>query len=258
MSSDSVKHRDKERLPKSDYKPVYPLNRAEITPGGHEFHLDDTPGNRRIRLGHNSGSYFEFGDDGRSVNVVVGNEHKYNKQGVTISIDQNNDVKIGGHNTLKVTGGSHVEISGESKVVLGAGKHTVTALGDLKVGAKNIDIIAEQKLNLVGASVRIDATEAGGDSVTVRGPGVNLLAYKELVMNSQGSTSMYSEEGTKIGAQLVTVLSKSNILLTGGGTTDKGIKVEGGSHVVMSARTWVGQRNVNTKTGPLAPRQFFL
>lgn len=251
MSSDSVKYRDKERLPKTDFKPTYPLNRASITPGGHETHYDDTPGKRRIRVAHASGSYTEIGDDGRQTTVTVGNQHNYAKQGITLTIDQNNDVKIGGHNTLKVDGGAHIETKGQTNIVMGAGKHSVTGAGDIRVGAKNIEIVAQNELNLVGKDINIDSVNGG--TVTVRGKTVRLLGYKDLIMNSMGTTSMHSEEETKIGAQKITASSKSDILLLGGDSSNKGIKIEGASAVVLSQRTWVGMPNINTKLGAAAP-----
>lgn len=206
MSSDKVENRDPVRWPDSNtaFKPVYPLNRVDITPSGHEVHYDDTPGNRRIRIAHASGSYSEIANDGRLTTVTVGNEHKYCKQGITISIDQNQDIKIGGHSTIKVDGGAHIETKGETRVVMGGGKHSIQALGDLKIGAKNIDVVAQQTLNLGGKDVNVDSF---GGTVTVRGPSVRILGYSELLMNSLGETSMKSDGPTKIGASTLTAVA---------------------------------------------------
>lgn len=255
MSSDKVKHRDKQRLPKTDYKPTYPLNRAEITPSGHEIHYDDTPGNRRIRTAHASGTYTEMGDDGRTTSVVVGNKHEYVKQGVTVSIDQNSDVKIGGHNTLKVDGGTHIEIKGQTNIVLGAGKHTITTPGDLKIGAKNIEITAEQQFSVFAEQITLDAKQGGSGGVTIRGPEVSIYGYLGITNKTDRSFWLLAGESilTRSGRN-THFLSDRDILLTGGNSTDKGIRIIGADHVVMSRRTWVGQPNINTRVGPTASR----
>lgn len=257
MSSDKVKYRDKERLPKSDYKPVYPLNRAEITPGGHEVHYDDTPGNRRIRIAHASGTYTEMGDDGRTTTVVVGNQHQYVKQGVTISIDQNNDVKIGGHHTLKIDGGAHIEVKGQTNIVMGAGTHTVTTPGDLKIGAKNIEMTAQEEFSIFGKYVVIDANEDGGEMI-LRGPEIKIFGYDHILNKTKDF--YIRAEGSLLarGAERVHILGDNDIALTGGRSSDKGIRIVGAQHVVLSRRTWVGQPNINTRIGPGGPRCFFL
>jgi hypothetical protein len=259
MSSDKVKHRDKQRLPKSDYKPTYPLNRAEITPSGHEIHYDDTPGNRRIRTAHASGTYTEMGDDGRTTTVVVGNKHEYVKQGTTVSIDQNNDVKIGGHNTLKVDGGTHIEIKGQTNIVLGAGKHTITTPGDLKIGAKNIEVTAEQDFSVFAEKITLDAKQGGSGAVIIRGPEVYVYGYEGIVNQTDRSFTLRAEEGIIARAGwLIHLMSAKDIALSGGGSADKGMRIVGADHVVLSRRTWVGQPNINTRIGPTSPRCNFI
>lgn len=56
------------------YNAEYPYNWALETLGGHAFELDDTDGNKRVHLYHNSGSYFEILNDGDLIIKCVG-EH---------------------------------------------------------------------------------------------------------------------------------------------------------------------------------------
>ena len=90
------------RLPDTKYKTEYPYCQTHVSRAGHEKHIDDTPGHERIREGHKAGTYWEVSEDGRKVTLVVANEYHYVKGGLTLTIDNNQDIKVGGNYRLVV------------------------------------------------------------------------------------------------------------------------------------------------------------
>src|SRR5688572_19830252 len=93
------------RINKTTYETKYPYNQCTIFECGHEVHYDNTPGKERIRIAHKHGSYIEMSADGKIVQYTVGNKQEYNKGGVTVTIDENQDMKVHGHARINVSGG---------------------------------------------------------------------------------------------------------------------------------------------------------
>lgn len=160
------------RLRKSPFGRKYPYNRAFITRSGHEIHYDDTPGKERIRIAHKDGSYDEISVGGNRSQYTVGHNQQYNKGGVTITVDENQDIKIHGHQRMLVGGGSHVEIAGDASVVAGGNMNAVVG-GNMKTavsGQAYIGVGAGADINVVG--------------------GVNLAVDGSMSMKVSGDTTM--------------------------------------------------------------------
>lgn len=163
---------EKHRADRSTYKTKYPFNKVTVTQSGHEFHFDDTPGAERIRIAHRSGTYTEISADGRKVDVTVGNEQKYNRGGVTMTIDHNSDVKIHGHHRFLVGGGSHIEVAGDAGIVVGgdsmsvvAGNMSTSIAGNAYMGVKgnmNMNVSGSMNMEVAG-----DTTMKTGGTHTV-------------------------------------------------------------------------------------------
>ena len=138
------------RVNKTTYKTEYPFNRVMMTRSGHEIHWDDSPGSERIRIAHKDGTYWEISPGGKSVTYTVGSRQDYNKSGVTITVDENHDIKIAGHQRVNVGGGSKITVAGDADLVVGGSAHTVVGgnmrsavAGDLQLavaGSGNIHI----------------------------------------------------------------------------------------------------------------------
>jgi hypothetical protein len=131
------------RLPKTTANTQYPYNQVWVTESGHEVQFDNTPGAERIRIAHRKGTYTEISADGRRVDFNVGNHQQYNKGGVTITVDENSDIKISGHQRICVGGGSHIEVAGDANMVVGGDQHSVVGgnlraavAGDMYTGVK--------------------------------------------------------------------------------------------------------------------------
>ena len=85
------------RHPKTTFNAKYPYNRATLTESGHQFEMDDTPSHERIRLAHKTGTYWEVSPDGKKSELISGDDYKYVKGGMSLTIDQHGDIKISGH-----------------------------------------------------------------------------------------------------------------------------------------------------------------
>jgi hypothetical protein len=113
--------RSNERHPSTEYeentKPQYPLNRVSTYPDGTEIHIDSTPGHSRYEVRHSSGNIMQMADDGMTTTITVGNRHDYMKEGLTLTVDQNGDIRIGGHARVVVQGGAFVEVLGDTNLV---------------------------------------------------------------------------------------------------------------------------------------------
>jgi hypothetical protein len=165
----------KTRIAKTSYESKYPYNQAFISEAGHEIHIDNTPGKERIRFAHKKGTYIEISPDGRKVELTVGNKQEYNKGGVTITIDENQDVKTHGHKRENNSGGTIVTVKGDADVVVGGhsnmvvgGNMKAAVAGDAYLGVKgnmNQNIKGNMNMKVAGNMT----TETGGTHTIIGG-----------------------------------------------------------------------------------------
>ena len=154
------------RLPPTTAAPEYPYNKVSITRSGHEMHWDDTPGHERIRLSHKIGTYFEVSEDGRKVELVQSNDYKYVKGGLTLTIDNSGDIKVGGNLRLVIGNDAHLEIAGSCTASIG---------GDMVAAVQNnAEIHAGQDITVTGNNTVVTAdndaiVKSGRDMTAVVG-----------------------------------------------------------------------------------------
>lgn len=178
------------RLPPSSAAPEYPYNNASVTRSGHEMHWDDTPGRERIRLAHRAGTYFEISEDGRKVELVSANEYKYTKGGLTLTVDKNGDIKIGGNIRLVVGGDAHVEINGSATASIG---------GDLTVAVnKNAEVHAGSDATIT-AGKNITAT-AGADMYASVGGNMTSVVMGNMtsLVNGNSDELVYGDKNIQV------------------------------------------------------------
>jgi hypothetical protein len=126
-------------------------NRVTVTPGGHSIELDDTPGNERVLLRHNSGRGIEIRPDGAmiissgrqiiSVNadqtvVIEGDANIVYGGNVNMSVAGNFNVSVGGNYNVSVAGNKGENVEGSSRYTtegnwgsIVKGNHSQTNLG---------------------------------------------------------------------------------------------------------------------------------
>lgn len=187
------------RLPPSTYDAKYPFNRVTVTESGHEIHLDDSPGARRIRIAHASGTYTEISNDGKKVEVTVSGKHEYVKGGVTETVDKNVDQKVGGSYRQNVSGDTHTEVKGQVSQAIG-GDQTSIIGGDIITAAKGDVVMA--------ARGGLHLTAAGGSNTKVEG------SEKKVVDGS--STQEYGQTITIITLQDANINAATRVFITVG------------------------------------------
>ena len=95
---------------------TYPLNRMVRTPAGHVVELDDTTGNRRIRIRHSDGTFVELRNLGDLLFYVVSGIVMYAAQSIKIASKM--DI------ILAVGIGRKVKLGGETGAFLAVARHT--------------------------------------------------------------------------------------------------------------------------------------
>lgn len=175
------------RLPNTDYNAKYPFNKATVTESGHEFHVDDTPGHERIRQAHKSGTYFEISSDGRKVELINGDNYHYVKGGLTLTIDNNGDILIGGNCRLVVKGDVSAEVHGNLNSIVSGDSSSVT-MGDLTNVVNGNSITSVQGTSVVKATkhkikgnVEVDGSVLADDFVANK---VSLKSHKHTGVQS--------------------------------------------------------------------------
>lgn len=170
----------KTRRDKSNTKTKYPYNKVMVTESGHEIHYDDTPGKERLRFAHKDGSFTEISAGGKRVDFTVGNRQQYDKGGVTITVDENQDVKIHGHNRMLVSGGQHIEVAGDAAITVG-GDSTSVVGGNMQTAvAGSAHILAADSINI---------NSAGNMNMDIKG-NVNMKAGGNWNTEVAGATTM--------------------------------------------------------------------
>lgn len=158
------------RTDDSTYDSQYPYNKVWESPSGHVIHHDDTPGAERYFHRHPSGTYTEISADGKIINFNVGDSKTYNKAGVSITIDENGDIKISGHSRFVVGGGLHGEIAGEAGIFVG-GDLALAGMGNVNMRAKGLYFGSDGSLNInCGGNINI----VSGGNIKINGKRIDL------------------------------------------------------------------------------------
>ena len=143
----------------------YPHNIFLKTHGEHEIEVDSTPGNKRFRLFHPSGTEIKIDDDGNVDISIVSNESR--------NITINRSTTVGGNDITTVTGNELNTINGnlidtikgnEVKTVSGTSNESVT-------GTKDVNVTGVLSINVTGA-----CTITSGGIITLDAPSVKLGA----------------------------------------------------------------------------------
>lgn len=156
------RNRPRERTPNpAQYnKGKYPMRNVQEFPGGHRITVDSTPGYRVMERVHGSGTLEQWSEDGSETKIVVGNVQQHIKEGYTLTVDQNGDIRINGHARVSVGGGAHVEIRGDATIMC-EGTWTQYVGG-------NYNLIVQGHLSMSSDGSHYVATRANRE-VTVKG-----------------------------------------------------------------------------------------
>lgn len=180
------------RYPDSTFSTEYPYNQATITRSGHEFHINDAPGNESIKLSHTKGTFVEINKDGRWTQTVVEKAYNYFKDGYTETVDGHKDVKIAGNLNHNVDNSINDAVGGERTI----------ATGDTLVittGGARVDHTSDDKTETIDGDLTVAVT---GDNLnSVVGDQVNQISgiKKDILSDWQltaDNIEMLSPKGT--------------------------------------------------------------
>lgn len=186
------RNRERERTPNpAKYNNgKYPLRNVQEYPGGHRITYDSTPGYRIMERYHGSGTFEQWSEDGTETKIVVGNVQQHVKEGYTLTIDQNGDIRINGHARVSVSGGVHVEIKGDSTLYCGGdwthyvgGNYNLVVTGNLNLssgGDHNVATAKNRNAKIKGNDSNkvngFKTTEIDGRSFEKSGGGMSKIA----------------------------------------------------------------------------------
>jgi hypothetical protein len=97
-------------------------NRAIVTASGHNLELDDTPGNERIILRHNSGNGIEIRPDGTMI-IAAGKQVISVTRDQNIIIEGNATIIYGGNVDMQVAGDYNLSVSGNYNLSVGENRN---------------------------------------------------------------------------------------------------------------------------------------
>jgi hypothetical protein len=214
---------DNRRHPQSTFETEYPYNMATITRGGHEFHVNDAPGNESLKVAHTTGTYVEIEKTGRWIHTVVEKVYNYFKNTFTMTVDSHADIKVGGTYTFNVDKSSY-ETVGTNKTT-GVGGDLVDGVG----GIRQLHTEGDRFESINGSSttaIRGDAyLEVEGSGVTdIKGTRTDLITEDWLAtgrnfeMSTQDDFTVQCENFNVKARQNVSIEAGQDVSITATGT----------------------------------------
>lgn len=193
---------------KPEIQPEYPNLHQVTYPGGQRITVDSTKGKERIRIEHPSGTYTEVYANGDKTDFVVGNSQTVNKSGITLTINNNGDIAIGGQARFLVGGGAHIEVAGDAGIVVG-GDTLLAGGGDLKASIDNA---------YLGTRGSLDINVAKNTTIRTAG---------NLALETKGNATFKTEGNmTQTTSGDTMMAARGNIATDGGGlNSSKGARV---------------------------------
>jgi len=104
---------------------VYPKNQVQETVSGHVIELDDTPGNERVLIKHNTGAGVEMRTDGTVIISSTNNKIEVTGGDQKVIVEGNGQLVYNGNLNLKVSGDMSVEVGGNYNLVTGTKREVV-------------------------------------------------------------------------------------------------------------------------------------
>ena len=221
------------RYPESTFEAEYPYNQSTITRGGHEIHINDTPGKESLRIAHTIGTYAEIDRNGRTVVTSANGAYFYMKNGMTTTIDGHNDLKISGVQNINVDGSVNDETAGNRYVntgkdlVVGVGgslsQHTLNDKYESVGGNESSAVSGGEYRSIDGESVHIvggvksdtynsDWAVTTGGNIEILTDGSMRIRCKNFIIEAESIT-------LKTRAGDVVIDSSSQLLTTSSGQT---------------------------------------
>ncbi len=203
------------RHPESNFSTTYPYNQATVTRSGHEFHINDAPGNESLKVSHTTGTYVEIEKSGRWVQTVVEKVYHYFKNTFALTVDSHADIKVGGTYNFNVDKSSYEAIGTDKTIGIGGdlidgvggvrqlhtekdklesinGSSTSSIKGDVN---SNIDGALVTTVNGTKADVLANDWSVSGKNIEMSIDGDFRVRCKNFIVNAESSITINTGGG---------------------------------------------------------------
>ena len=191
-------------------------NRIIQTGTGHSFEMDDTAGNERILIRHNSGNGIELRPDGSIVIAaadqtvsVTGDQRIVIEGNATVIYNGNVDMEVAGDYNLNVKGDYNVNV-GENKAenVEGSSRTTIEGnAGQTVKGSKSTTVLGTATATILGDNNNITK---GIARQTAEG---NMQISSGDIMHISGKNNLYqSSDNMNIAATDMSIFSSTGVI----------------------------------------------
>lgn len=146
-------------------KGQYPRNKVFKTMSGHVIEFDDSPGETRVRIAHQSGTQKTYADNGDAEEHIVGNLNIVVEKDATIYVKGNASETVEG-NLVRTVKGNVTEIVQGSLQQSINGDHTTSIMGRRKeASGGGTEYHSTGNMNITGT--RTDLNKGGGSSIEI-------------------------------------------------------------------------------------------
>ena len=220
-------------------KTEYLGNHTVTTEAGHMIEVDNTPGDRRLKIYHAKGTVIEIQDDGAMITTVKGKaQYLYDKDreervsgAFKITVDGDVTMRVTGNMRQKVDGDYNLDCKNLYVKVGGLESREVIGEQRVQVNGKQTHRVSADRETITGGN-HVETT--GGDSKnTTTGENVMVTGGNGLIMT--GGEQTISAGGTVgIGGAAVGIASTGTTSLLAMGGLQLGFSDEVGSPVSVT------------------------
>ena len=180
-------------------------NRAITTASGHSLEMDDTAGNERVLIKHNTGSGVELSSDG-SMTIVTRNQRVVISADQTIVIEGDATIQYGGNVNMNVAGDYNLNVKGDYNLSVGENR------------AENVEGSYRTTVEgNVGNTYKSGLSNTILESSTTTVLGNNTIATKGIMRNtSEGNMTLASGTIMKVSGKDKLFQASDNVNIAAG------------------------------------------
>jgi hypothetical protein len=172
----------------------YPLNQVQETASGHIIEVDDTPGNERILIRHNSGAGIELTNDGHMAISARNNRVDVVGGGQTVIVEGDAELIYRGNLNLKVTGDLNIDCLNYNVNARGNKTENIS-------GASTSNITRNRRENVGGSR---STAVAGRDTTTILN-GSNTSVGGNYILNTTQQIGIFAGDKADMTADKVNI-----------------------------------------------------
>lgn len=177
----------------------YPLNQVQETSSGHIIEIDDTPGNERVLIRHNSGAGVELTSQGDVVISSRLNRVEVAGADHTVIVEGEGNLVYRGNLNLRVTGDFNVDCLNYNVNVRGNKTENITGASTVNVGRNSRETIGgAQSVAVAGGST---GTYLSGQTTSIKG---------NYSLNVDGDNSQFASGAANITSDAMTLSSNNS------------------------------------------------